>query len=119
MHFFFFLMIRRPPRSTLFPYTTLFRSRLHRRGNRAAGLAVMGAVAEPAMHRQGGHVVEGALYRSRLGPGLELAHPRRVDQQRSVGQLDELTRRGRVPSLAVSIEIAHALALALNQSIDE
>src|SRR3989454_3855877 len=26
MFFFFFLMIRRPPRSTLFPYTTLFRS---------------------------------------------------------------------------------------------
>src|SRR2546430_11904734 len=26
MCFFFFLMIRRPPRSTLFPYTTLFRS---------------------------------------------------------------------------------------------
>src|SRR5437588_12170517 len=29
--FFFFLMIRRPPRSTLFPYTTLFRS--HRRAS--------------------------------------------------------------------------------------
>src|SRR2546427_2173932 len=27
MYLFFFLMIRRPPRSTLFPYTTLFRSR--------------------------------------------------------------------------------------------
>src|SRR2546430_17600478 len=26
---YFFLMIRRPPRSTLFPYTTLFRSALH------------------------------------------------------------------------------------------
>src|SRR5260221_3865640 len=26
MYFSFFLMIRRPPRSTLFPYTTLFRS---------------------------------------------------------------------------------------------
>src|SRR2546422_4721357 len=26
----FFLMIRRPPRSTLFPYTTLFRSRIER-----------------------------------------------------------------------------------------
>src|SRR6266513_4281008 len=26
LHIFFFLMIRRPPRSTLFPYTTLFRS---------------------------------------------------------------------------------------------
>src|SRR6266581_5828474 len=29
--FFFFLMIRRPPRSTLFPYTTLFRSAMARR----------------------------------------------------------------------------------------
>src|SRR5437763_2774822 len=27
--YFFFLMIRRPPRSTLFPYTTLFRSRTY------------------------------------------------------------------------------------------
>src|ERR1041384_8631328 len=31
---FFFLMIRRPPRSTLFPYTTLFRSH-HRHGSPA------------------------------------------------------------------------------------
>src|SRR5258708_28606121 len=29
--FFFFLMIRRPPRSTLFPYTTLFRSKQENR----------------------------------------------------------------------------------------
>src|SRR5256886_9255142 len=28
LHLFFFLMIRRPPRSTLFPYTTLFRSNM-------------------------------------------------------------------------------------------
>src|SRR5690348_18486469 len=38
--FFFFLMIRRPPRSTLFPYTTLFRSprpsRIHRDERRTA-----------------------------------------------------------------------------------
>src|SRR5574340_1407394 len=32
---FFFLMIRRPPRSTLFPYTTLFRSDRARRPSRA------------------------------------------------------------------------------------
>src|SRR3712207_9016615 len=33
--FFFFLMIRRPPRSTLFPYTTLFRSsKADQRGHR-------------------------------------------------------------------------------------
>src|SRR4051812_19981892 len=36
-YFFFFLMIRRPPRSTLFPYTTLFRSQL---AGQAAGRAV-------------------------------------------------------------------------------
>src|SRR2546430_4451208 len=38
--YFFFLMIRRPPRSTLFPYTTLFRSpaaRHHARGRRDRG----------------------------------------------------------------------------------
>src|SRR5690554_8048168 len=28
IYFFFFLMLRRPPRSTLFPYTTLFRSKI-------------------------------------------------------------------------------------------
>src|SRR3712207_7828574 len=31
LNVFFFLMIRRPPRSTLFPYTTLFRSKVDRR----------------------------------------------------------------------------------------
>src|SRR2546422_11136337 len=40
---FFFLMIRRPPRSTLFPYTTLFRSReneeRHRRPSPGADAA--------------------------------------------------------------------------------
>src|SRR5688572_31886444 len=34
---FFFLMIRRPPRSTLFPYTTLFRSAAQRHGPWIAG----------------------------------------------------------------------------------
>src|SRR3989454_8039652 len=37
--FFFFLMIRRPPRSTLFPYTTLFRSVLHEQHGHAARVA--------------------------------------------------------------------------------
>src|SRR2546430_10236957 len=35
---FFFLMIRRPPRSTLFPYTTLFRSPRSHPAPRTAGL---------------------------------------------------------------------------------
>src|SRR2546429_9760333 len=37
--FFFFLMIRRPPRSTLFPYTTLFRSLL-------AAVGIYGVMAQ-------------------------------------------------------------------------
>src|SRR5260370_18150849 len=40
--FFFFLMIRRPPRSTLFPYTTLFRS---------DNIVIMGAPSQEAPAR--------------------------------------------------------------------
>src|SRR3712207_8458203 len=36
---FFFLMIRRPPRSTLFPYTTLFRSSARRSSKRTRTLS--------------------------------------------------------------------------------
>src|SRR5574337_1722849 len=44
---FFFLMIRRPPRSTLFPYTTLFRSHLRcRRSHGCPASALQGAVAD-------------------------------------------------------------------------
>src|SRR6266581_6780897 len=41
---FFFLMIRRPPRSTLFPYTTLFRS------HRADRFAVHRVLADDEVH---------------------------------------------------------------------
>src|SRR3712207_8593481 len=61
--FFFFLMIRRPPRSTLFPYTTLFRSRPPERAGRqhrrrralaAGGRAVRaGAVDVPVRRPRG------------------------------------------------------------------
>src|SRR2546430_6497612 len=44
--FFFFLMIRRPPRSTLFPYTTLFRS-LHG-ADRESGSRLGAACLAPA-----------------------------------------------------------------------
>src|SRR2546426_10291893 len=44
--FFFFLMIRRPPRSTLFPYTTLFRSR-HEQFGRATHPATGGQHLRP------------------------------------------------------------------------
>src|SRR5687768_18015783 len=56
-------MIRRPPRSTLFPYTTLFRSRArgHRAGRRlplerVAGLRARAAGAAERRHRDGDDV---------------------------------------------------------------
>src|SRR5438876_8372039 len=42
--FFFFLMIRRPPRSTLFPYTTLFRS--HAATERMLPVANLGVIVD-------------------------------------------------------------------------
>src|SRR3712207_8420838 len=52
---FFFLMIRRPPRSTLFPYTTLFRSELeiHDGDTFAAGPVTLHALHTPG-HSPGG-----------------------------------------------------------------
>src|SRR5258705_11588327 len=50
--FFFFLMIRRPPRSTLFPYTTLFRSDLGH-----TGLTLPLAVALQAVGQAGLEII--------------------------------------------------------------
>src|SRR2546426_2684692 len=68
---FFFLMIRRPPRSTLFPYTTLFRS--HRPGPRAPEAARQHAVEE-IRRRDGCHD-------SQLRAGV--MHERKRDGQRN------------------------------------
>src|SRR3712207_9221570 len=52
---FFFLMIRRPPRSTLFPYTTLFRSPVDDAGEvRPVGEEVLGAEVRVGHHAQCG-----------------------------------------------------------------
>src|SRR2546422_4463687 len=53
---FFFLMIRRPPRSTLFPYTTLFRSPrpVHGAPREPRVLDVLPRHRRPHPHRRGG-----------------------------------------------------------------
>src|SRR5690348_18078175 len=56
-------MIRRPPRSTLFPYTTLFRSQ---RGRGARGVAALGALAACPLH---------GLGRDRKSTRLNSSHP--------------------------------------------
>src|SRR3712207_9296506 len=65
--FFFFLMIRRPPRSTLFPYTTLFRSREHR--------------TDRLQHRLRDEILRGDHLQS-VPPALELP-PKRSEEHTS------------------------------------
>src|SRR2546430_10856721 len=67
--FFFFLMIRRPPRSTLFPYTTLFRSVVDRQDH----VAMIRKVLE-----------------KRAVPDARLAARAAVDPQRSEEHTSEL-----------------------------
>src|SRR3712207_7887502 len=55
-------MIRRPPRSTLFPYTTLFRS-VHRVDDRAVGVR-RGDLGQVLGHRPAGHGERVAVQRS-------------------------------------------------------
>src|SRR3712207_8320273 len=62
---FFFLMIRRPPRSTLFPYTTLFRSR---QGTRLRLGEPRARVPDPFPVRVGEGVRGLAPAMRRLGP---------------------------------------------------
>src|SRR5690242_21902374 len=65
----FFLMIRRPPRSTLFPYTTLFRSRQPRDGEwRRSG---QGRDAGLPLHHAREQGVSAAHARLRYGPRSE------------------------------------------------
>src|SRR3712207_7429810 len=75
--YFFFLMIRRPPRSTLFPYTTLFRSGCLR--NRSRWVDGMDARARPlfarrAEHRRGREADHPALLRDRKSTRLNSSH---------------------------------------------
>src|SRR5256886_6945663 len=56
--FFFFLMIRRPPRSTLFPYTTLFRSDRERSPVEGQDVIIVVAGGEPGVQGDGSPIGE-------------------------------------------------------------
>src|SRR3712207_8752862 len=65
---YFFLMIRRPPRSTLFPYTTLFRSQAPARlivFLQYVGVSVANGVA-PGLARREGHEPEARTFNTAL-----------------------------------------------------
>src|SRR5436189_1044542 len=62
-------MLRRPPRSTLFPYTTLFRSQLHQaQRGQVAGLAAATRSGQVVEGWAGAHDGGGVLQLERRGP---------------------------------------------------
>src|SRR5947209_17086234 len=65
-------MLRRPPRSTLFPYTTLFRSRLVERARREIELELLGAF---------GRAVDRLLIAQVLLIGVDDFDPRAADRK--------------------------------------
>src|SRR3712207_7172568 len=83
---FFFLMIRRPPRSTLFPYTTLFRS-------------LRGARLRPGADDAPGHEP-----RARDAP----EDVRRPGRDHRVDGRDERSRRGRRDRKSTRLNSSHA-----------
>src|SRR6478672_12189189 len=103
----FFLMIRRPPRSTLFPYTTLFRSRstLHAR------LRPLAKVTAEDMREWVG--------RDRKSTRLNSSHDqisyavfclqkqKDLDQMRHIDDLDASVERGRHEQCAHAIRTMH------------
>src|SRR5260370_35589007 len=75
-------MIRRPPRSTLFPYTTLFRSQRDDELVQAGELAVQELGAAPQFaQRDAGGVADGTA-----GPGAERRQPGDQDRRRMPGE---------------------------------
>src|SRR2546425_8073370 len=80
--FFFFLMIRRPPRSTLFPYTTLFRSLLVRRVGDGLGEAEL---------RRGHQHVGRVLVRERVAhDSMSLVGKRQLRSEEHTSELQSL-----------------------------
>src|SRR2546425_4863917 len=95
LNLFFFLMIRRPPRSTLFPYTTLFRAGIGDR--RIVDQRLEAARGEVPERRDGELVPEQAL-RAHDDQGLtELA------VHLAAQRVEELRRSGEVADLQVAV----------------
>src|SRR5690349_21956376 len=92
---FFFLMIRRPPRSTLFPYTTLFRSERESKGARAA------------------HVPH-ALGRPRGNPDRSEEHTSELQSRRDLvcRLLLEKKKNTTVPIASAALSLSHPARIA-------
>src|SRR3989449_10253601 len=103
--FFFFLMIRRPPRSTLFPYTTLFRSVVGLEAERVETLDQQVVLGE-ARHRIVAHEAGD-------GPGREAG----VEEDDRVGGADEPAGNGDLDPLARELAVEEPRALKAQEAV--
>src|SRR3989304_5727874 len=93
--FYFFLMIRRPPRSTLFPYTTLFRSRdagqvrpdadgSHRHGDQAERGVQLGDRKSTRLNSSHGYISDAVFRLKKSGAGRRPT--RRTEERPAAGR---------------------------------
>src|SRR5438876_12378018 len=75
--FFFFLMIRRPPRSTLFPYTTLFRSQEAVQNQNEPQLRDENAHNDKSVHGVLNPTYQAGLRRDAVQPDIEAERKKR------------------------------------------
>src|SRR2546430_17107568 len=99
MFFFFFLMIRRPPRSTLFPYTTLFRSKSKAQEGEAAKVALQLGAAQQAERAVKARETALTAAQEKLEEGRSgLADAEKADRKST--RLTPVTVKSRMPSSA-------------------
>src|ERR1022692_4268135 len=125
-------MIRRPPRSTLFPYTTLFRSQVKQRGERHidqcgnGGGSHGGMIHQGEQHtvRIGGHGAQTALHRCKLAEAkVRVLHQKRLAGAAQSGAHDLMlcaqdSNHGRAaPGKQANQPVQKSLSLKLQQRL--
>ena len=93
---------------------------LDRGTDRAAGLVRVAAVREAAGGEEPAHVLEGRVEARPVGPELDLAQARRVEEQGAAGQGDQLAvGRGVSAALVGRAHLARLLLLAAEEPVDQ
>src|SRR2546422_8353413 len=97
VHFyFFFLMIRRPPRSTLFPYTTLFRStpgQVAKLCDRRAGIGADGVLRVVRTAKMPGYEDRSEEHTSELQSRLHLVCRLLLEKKKNKNEQHMITKR--------------------------
>src|SRR2546421_7243451 len=95
-------MIRRPPRSTLFPYTTLFRSTLLTVRPASISTSVVPQLSDSDLTIRINNITQEVTSRSTLEPMIERYNLYAVERRRGAS-MDELVERMRTKDIKISL----------------